>query len=403
MTSIKKLPVLTEEQREKAHAGTRRFNDYCTNKKQSRKVSIASLVSQAQYYGKAQGSRVTGTDPAVVSMIVAELSSARGMRYDELMIVVRHPKNNDKWIVVEGNNRHEAFLRFCKENSLDEEKAFVYVHEIEIKPELVFDDALADIGTQYNNDRAASVTNTPVINAIASGKRKMKSGTWSKHTPRSAIEHELVNVQGFAFGSESVLARVVNAILDPDHNPSNYIKLDSGQAANIVSQFDHLGSKRSQVGNEIRTLMPTNPAKDTAVSVHSLMRSAMQQAGVRKVVATVWGSHNHLTQLHIERAKMFKALYEEEVNICKYKGMTPRSIEDFYLELLDEENEEFHMEIWMISQAVDHDETSVDFGAQKAEVDGKPIYVSKLDAYEILALIEDGNKVKENKQSLKAA
>ena len=180
------------------------------------------------------------------------------MEVNELIVVTKSPDSN-KYIVVEGNNRHEASLKFCRENKLDESKAFVYALEVVIKDEHDFGLAVGSLGQQYNLPRLAQVTNNPELDAIAWGKMAIKAKLISKNTSRAEIERLLTKVQGFRFGDVGVVTRVVNKILDPGYQPSNYVRLNSADASQIVAKFDFLGTSKSRKGRDIRALSPLNP------------------------------------------------------------------------------------------------------------------------------------------------
>tara|TARA_R110000737_G_scaffold335970_2_gene355128 strand:+ start:51 stop:1301 length:1251 start_codon:yes stop_codon:yes gene_type:complete len=399
------FPTLSDKGRQESFEKTPKFNYWNTNKPQSRKVFLSDLVSQAEFFGKAQASRAKGLDPMVVAEINRSFYS--GMQVNELMVVTKSP-HSDKYIVIEGNNRHAASLKFCRENSLDESKAYIYALEVVMRHEYDFGHAIQSLGQQYNNTHLATVTNQPILDGIAWGKMAMKSKTISKNTSKEEIERLLVDVQGFKFGQKSQITLVVNAIKDESYEPSDYIRLSSGDASTIVSKLDFLGSKKSRVGKEIRALSPINPAFDTAIDNFALIKRNCFEPSVDKVVFTVWGSFPNLYDLHINRGVLFTKIYEEYKDTMKYaigQHVETLDFNDFYKDLLSDVDSDgdpkFHVEFWMISQDIGKDETNPDFGSIETKHLGQPIFVNKLLAEDILQIIKQGSKSKTDRSKIK--
>ena len=114
------FPSLNDEDRGKSFEMTKKFSYWATNESRSIKVPLSQIISQAQYFGDSQKSRVKGIDKAVVDQICR--SYYVGIQVNELPVIVKDP-NSNKYILIEGNNRYAAALKFCEENSLDESKA----------------------------------------------------------------------------------------------------------------------------------------------------------------------------------------------------------------------------------------------------------------------------------------
>ena len=175
------------------------------------------------------------------------------------------------------------------------------------------------------------------------------------------------------------------------------MRLNSTDVGQIVAKFDFLGTSKSRKGRDIRALSPINPASDVAINNFSLIKKSFLSVSVDKVVFTIWGSYPNLYDIHINREVLFRKIYEEYKNTmlyaCGMKTEVP-TIEEFYKDLLSDVDSDGvfkpHVEFWMIAQDTHQDETNPDFGAIETKHNGQPIFINKLLAEDIEAIIAHG-------------
>ena len=346
MTTQQEWPTLGIEERSTAYDATPRYTQYAEYIG-IKTLHLGQLLLVEEHLGEVkQLAREKQLDPGTVKGITQSLESVGILSNQPLMIVVKRPiYNDDKYIVVEGNNRLAAFRSLATSRGLNPDVLPMTVLEVEITTD-EFDFGLGALGHQYNQNNLFSVANKGYNDAVNLGKAAIKAGYFTYKTPEEIIFNWLKYDQGVQL-ADGHITRAARAILSRSTRARHLIQHDKDSAAEVINASRSFGAN----GNEKKVAKyklyaaPLNQTVRTAINNFSSYRSLDEETTMRVVL---WDSTDDVDDIEDNRIQYARIWYEEYRNAWSFIN-DMHNVDDGPMSPL-EFFEYIGVEFWILSQ-----------------------------------------------------